>query len=59
MNRKLTPKQRVLKKYPQAICIPWWFGERAYLIKKTAFSEGAIGAGRTPALAWANAAGKL
>ena len=54
-------KQKVLRKYPKAVCIPWRSGDRAYLIEKTnaAFSEGDIGAGSTPVKAWADAARRL
>lgn len=55
-----TPKQRVLRCYSQAVCIPWTADDRAFLIAKTtapAIQE--LGHGRTPQKAWANAARKL
>ena len=58
----MTPKQRVLKRYRKAVCIPWYMtGVRAYLIEKTnaAFSHGDIGSGTSPRAAWADAAKRL
>jgi len=54
-------RDRVKRKYPLAICVPWWEGDNAYQIWKDAnpIQETPLGKGKNPGNAWADAARNL
>jgi len=52
---RLTPKQRVLRKYPVAVCGRWTASNSWYVD----LPHRCLGWGRTPRLAWADAASKF
>lgn len=53
----MTPKQRVLKKYPSAYLFKWTAPAIRYTVKKCWYYS--FAAGNTPRVAWANAAKKI
>ena len=63
LNRRLTPKQRVLKRYKGAwLCCAYSCAKMGYVVHPAPkfFSSKKLGKrGRTPAEAWANAAAHL
>ena len=54
-------RDQVRRRYPKAVCVPWWSGADAYQIHKDAYplQEAELGRGASPGLAWADAARRL
>lgn len=62
-SRRLSPKERVLKKYPKArLCIKCWGGIREINDGRAYVAIGLnteLGSGTTPRAAWADAARRI
>lgn len=60
-KRRPHPRCAVRARYPEATCIPWWSGRRAWIVLEinAPTSLGDIGAGETERRAWQDAARRL
>lgn len=53
---RLTNKEKVLRRHPGAVCFHY---QGAWQVENIAYESSPFGRGRTPALAWADAARRL
>ena len=62
-RKKLTPKQRVLRKWPEAVCKAWIPGASPYRVWRDELescrSNRGLGVGSSAKQAWADAARRL